>query len=615
MSDMSATINPLKFAQSEYDCVTDHKINDIQQNFKKMNMYLKNFIVAVLFLVCSNFYLLYSASHLVNKQETIEYPNPVNSGSLTLSEPEQEYVYDTLPDLSTSQSKHVVNLIDYGDMNSDYKDNIFNNLDSIIVQEGDLGTARHQITKVNWLFDEADTMLLYTALGEVFALAANGTISAYDTVNGARRLLQSQVGWLEGKISDVIHHGSSYKEMREKGKAYLKTRENKQEEDKIMRQMSELNNELEQLEIEGNDITEQRNKIEELQDMKEQILNERQKIPIMEQKPITEKSLDDFLYNEEIQRIEKEFNEEKLQEINEYRERKIVEIQQVKQEKQDEIMKISTERNETIKQLVEENKDEIIKISIERNETIKQLVEEKEIVIDQFENVMNITKINKKDEFDAIKYDLDSTKYEIEQVREEMIKLLQNENNITKRQYLIDIEQKLIDTTGKISFTQMIIDENKISEYDKRPIDKRLIYDREILKNDNVKDIINEIKNKESDQIRNNEESDQIGHYEELETYEESDQIGHNEESDQIGHNEESDQIGHNEELETYEESDQIGHYEESEDYIHNDMTESVGGDIWDSAEEEDILKNCSIINDKHVCVCTNKISRDVYRC
>ena len=137
--------------------------------------------------------------------------------------PSNEMVYPTAPpELSSAPSKHVINLMEFGEMEDEFKDNILNNLDSIIVTDGDIGTSRHQISKVSWLFDDADTMLLYSGLGEIFALASNGTISEYNVANGARRLLQSQSGWLEGKVSDVVHYGSDYADMKEKGKHYLK---------------------------------------------------------------------------------------------------------------------------------------------------------------------------------------------------------------------------------------------------------------------------------------------------------------------------------------------------------------------------------------------------------
>ena len=135
----SISINPLKMTDS-YDINYTESVNDLKSKFKEIKKQMSNFSLAIVFLVCSNFYLLYSASHLVNKSKNnATYPLPDTNqyeqhhGDITLtSEPHSEYVYETIPDLSTSQSKHVVNLVDYSSMDSDYKDSIFNNLDSII---------------------------------------------------------------------------------------------------------------------------------------------------------------------------------------------------------------------------------------------------------------------------------------------------------------------------------------------------------------------------------------------------------------------------------------------------------------------------------------------------
>jgi hypothetical protein len=515
----SISINPLKMTDS-FDYNYTESINDLKTRFKEFKKQISHLSLAIVFLVCSNFYLLYSASHLVNNSKSyrISYPLPdknYNEGSVTLSgvEPHSEYVYETIPDLSTSQSKHVVNLVDYSSMDSDYKDSIFNNLDSIIVQDGDLGTSRHQITKVNWLFDESDTMLLYTALGEIFALAANGTISAYNTANGARHLLQSQVGWLEGKISDVIHHGSSYKEMRDQGKAYMKTRENKRREGEILRKMTEENNRLVNAEQKGEDITVYRQIIENLQDKRELVLNEREYIPIMDQKPIKEKTVKEFLQEQEVARITSEIEEIKVAELDQFKKQKEAEVEQIKVEK------------EAIEAVVDQKEAEVEQIKVEK---------------EAIEIMLNSTKIENQEDMDSIKYDLDMTKADIEYIRDSIIQLVDSESDSLKKTQMEEIKQQLLNTNGKIAFTQMIIDEQTVSTYDKRPFD--------------------------------------IRHH-------------------------------GNEEIHQYFENEEQSHVHASQEHV------TIGGNIWEIEKENNISKFCSQINNELTCVCTNEISRDIYRC
>lgn len=544
-----SVINPMNISNSE-DYFRVDKITDLSNNFREMKKYVQHLFIAVIFLVCSNFYLLYSASHLVKSTDN-EDPysfSPAHSSSMTLVEPHEEYVYDTLPDLSTSQSKHVVNLVDYTTMDSDYKDNIFNNLDSIIVQDGDQGTSRHQITKVNWLFDEADTMLLYTALGEVFALAANGTISAYDTVNGARRLLQSQVGWLEGKITDVIHHGTSYKQMRDEGKAYMKTRENKQEEEKLLREMTELNDSLERAELEGENITQYREKIEKLQDKREEVLKKRNQIPIMEQKPMKEKNVDEFLREQEIERIEKEYQEEKLQEITEFRTRKEEEVRAIKEEK---------------KQIMDN-------FAREKNETVAALIEDKKMVMDTFMYALNSTRISKHEELKAIRYDLEETKSEIDQAKQQLMELIERETNATIKEKMMTIKDNLVDTTGKITFTQLSIDEDSVAEYDRRPESDRMYYDHEIVNSKSIEEI--------EDRVRP--EGDRMYHEEDIIANED------------------------------YIASAELNSTANEEHIASEDDREK-----WVEESIENIVKSCSTFREQIMCVCTDKLTREIYRC
>jgi len=554
------TSNPLRKSEEEFFAGND--LNEISRNFKMMKLYLKPIVVSLAFIVCSNFYLLYSASHLIRANtmnSQITYPIPEQS--ITGSETENEYVYESLPDLSTSQSKHVVNLVDYADMDAEFKDNIFNNLDSIIVQDGEIGTSRHQITKVNWMFDEADTMLLYTALGEVFALAANGTISAYDTVNGARKLLQSQIGWLEGKISDVIHHGSSYKEMRERGKAYMKTRENRKEEIRLSREISEINDNLIQAELLGKDVTEYREKIEEIQDQKEIILKEKEKINIVEQKPLQEKSLDEFMREQEIERIEKSFEDTKLKEINEFRSRKEEELENYK------------------------NKS---------NETLNVLRDEKNILIYSYSHVLNATRISKDEELKTIKYDLGIAKAELDVARMSISNIIETEHNETKLSALLDIEKKLQDTTLNIAFTQLTIEDGSVSEFDQRPIKDRVQYNKDIINVQDPREIENIYKSEE-----------ERTHPDEEEEHAHPDEEGEHAHPDEEGEHTHPDEEGEH------------THPDEEGEHSHPDEEGESDNERyeWTEVENENIVKNCSTHYSKEVCICTDKLTNEIYRC
>ena len=141
------------------------------------------------------------------------------------------------PDVSISDSQHVLNLVEFESMTDEDKDDIFNNLESIVVTDGDIGSSRHQINKVTWSFDEDDSMILYSGSGDIFMLSNNGTISSYDDISGARRLLSIEAGWLEGKMKDVVRRGDEYKRMTKEGKPYLKTR-------KLTRELISVNNEM-----------------------------------------------------------------------------------------------------------------------------------------------------------------------------------------------------------------------------------------------------------------------------------------------------------------------------------------------------------------------------------
>ena len=515
-------MNPIK-SQNEF--FTESGNLNIISEFKKLKRNFLNVAIVISLLICTNFYTLYMCSKIFNSVNNKDNEKKYIITKCTRIEPkytpdDDDMLYTESPNLNTANSKQVVNLLDFQEMNDETKDNIFNNIDSIIVTDGDEGTSRHQISKVNWLFDEADTMLLYTALGEVFALASNGTISTYNTVNGARRLLQTNLGWLEGKISDVLHHGPGYKDMIERGKDYMKTREKKIEVTKITKDLVDINDKIIEAEVSGESTIKLTKQLEILQIEKEIVQAEKDKIPIVVQKPIEEQSLDMFMQQKEIERLEKQFDETKADEVIQYRD-----------------------------EMREEN-DKAIRILVaDKYEVIREL---------------NETKYIKSEEMDAIKYELDKTKSEIEDAQIVLDQLIKYENNVTKIERMEEVSNKLSDTNGKLSFTQLKIEEDLISMYDTRLIEEN--------------EIIEEQADRENEIIEEKTDRNEI-----LE-----------EQTDR-----------ENEILE--EQTDRENEREETQ--------LEFGEKEWTTEISENISKSCSIIKEKHICVCTDKETRDVYRC
>ena len=401
--------------------------------------------------------------------------NNNNSTPLITDFPETEMVYPTAqPELSSAPSKHVINLMEFGGMEDEFKDNILNNLDSIIVTDGDIGTSRHQISKVSWLFDDADTMLLYSSLGEIFALASNGTISEYSVANGARRLLQSQTGWLEGKVSDVVHYGSEYADMKQQGKHYLKTRDNKRKLSKANDEFISLNDRIEEAESKGEDTKELTEKLEKVRETKEVFEVERSRIPIVQQRPVERKTVDDELRAQEIERMEKEFEETKAEEVIKYREEVTAQKEVIRQELDSiriqlnethhDKIKMEEELVETIREKIdiEENLATVTQDKIDIEVEIEQVRTQKQSIIQE----LNTTRETKGHEMESIKLDLDTTKAEIEEARQTLATLIETEEDPDKIQIFNEMNIKLQDTSGKLSFTQIQIEEDTIREYD-----------------------------------------------------------------------------------------------------------------------------------------------------
>ena len=122
----------------------------------------------------------------------------------------------------------------------------------------------------------------------------------------------------------------------------------------------------------------------------------------------------------------------------------------------------------------------------------------------------------------------------------------ENKVPIIKKGNMMQIKQKLLDTNGKIAFTQLQIEEKNVAMYDRRPMEKRADFSR----------------------------------YEEPE--------GIEGESDFSGN------------FEMPSRSDSV----------------TTGGDSWGFEEEsQDVSKFCSTVNSVNTCVCSNTVSRDVYRC
>ena len=321
-------------------------------------------------------------------------------------------------------------------------------------------------------------------------------------MNGSRRILQTNLGWLEGKISDVIHHGSGYKDMIQKGKDYMKMRKNKSEVAKVTKEIVEINNKIVQAEEAGETVTELSKELEILQNKKEEIQSEKDAIPIVIQKPIEEQTLDMFMQQQEIDRLEKQYHQTKAEEVIKYRD------------------EITEEKYEAIR-LIEED----------RYETIREL---------------NETKLLKSEEMDAIKYELDLTKAEIEEAQVAINRLINIEENVTKIEQMTYVMNSLQDTKGKISFTQVQIMEDEVSMYDSRPMEMRAPHSEE----------------------------DVPVEYEKLEEREEREE--------------------HNIDEITYQE--------------HQEPT-------WSEEVIEDITKSCSKVRDEDICVCSNKVTREVYKC
>lgn len=517
MTDM--TSNPLKSDFHQYEFSSDL-------------MYIKQKITSLsrmcLFLIFSNIIMLGLNTHIsfrnnVSEEKPVEY-KPLQYEEITL--------YDE-PEVNLADSKHVLNLMEFDDMDDYNKDNIFNNLDSIIVSDGDDGSTRHQISKVNWLFDEADTMLIYTMLGEVFALASNGTISEYNTMNNGRRLLQKKEGaWLEGRISDVVHHGTDYSDMIKIGKPYLRTREKKRKLIKVENDIREINEQKVRTDLPPEKVEELNQRKEQLMKEKEDVVKEKEEIPIVHQKPIEEVTLDSFMLEREVERLEKQYEETKL--------------------------------------------DEVVKF---KDEVDKQ----------------------REEELIAIKEELDTTRIEIEEAKETMDSLIELEDDETKKEQMMRIKESLDDTNGKISFTQLSIQEDKVRELPAVE-DKR----RHVLPEKPVNEIREQMTDEElreryemmsDEELRNRYE---MNKEENIESYEES------RDHYEMMTNEE---LRDHYEMMTNEEL--RDHYE----MITNEEIRIPEEERWQSEEIEDISRTCRHVRREEVCVCTNKLTREVTRC
>ena len=398
MSDFS--VNPIKLSIPNENNI-ENQLNYISKKIKSTKYCFCCYFIMHCFFLMWMFFKIDSLTNLsaCNKQDEPVVFTPMTDAI-------------DVPDVSTSNAKHVVNLLDFTQLDDDSKDDIFNNLDSIIVTDDDVGTSRHQISKVSWLFDEADTMLLYSSLGEVFALASNGTIAEYNPVNNARRLLQISNGWLEGKVSDVIHYGNEkYNEMRQTGRQYLKRRNIKKSLRNIDKQLEYVSKNvlLNNTDISDNEQTEFLAKMVELEDQKNDMINEASTLPNLKQNPIESKTLEDFVKEQEIKTIAEQIEQEKYMEIKEF------------------------------KNKIEEEKEEVLKM-------------------------LNNTETVKEEEMDIIKSDIDTTKIYIKEARELLQTLLLNETDLVKREKLISIKEQLIDSSGKLSLTQLQINEQNIDD-------------------------------------------------------------------------------------------------------------------------------------------------------
>ena len=77
-----------------------------------------------------------------------------------------------------------------------------------------------------------------------------------------------------------------------------------------------------------------------------------------------------------------------------------------------------------------------------------------------------MTRETKGHEMESIKMDLDTTKAEIEEARQILTTLIQSEEDPAKLQVFTEMNTKLQDTSGKLSFTQIKIEEDSIREYE-----------------------------------------------------------------------------------------------------------------------------------------------------
>ena len=132
------------------------------------------------------------------------------------------------------------------------------------------------------------------------------------------------------------------------------------------------------------------------------------------------------MQQQEIERLEKQFDETKAEDVMKYRN------------------EINDEKEKAIRIAQEEKQQAINSVQ----DTIKEL---------------NETKLIKDEDMDAIKYELDITKTEIEEARVAINKLMNNEENSTKIIQMNNIINSLQNTKGKISFTQIQIIENEIT--------------------------------------------------------------------------------------------------------------------------------------------------------
>ena len=128
----SFSVNPLKINVENEKC-SENQLSYILTKIQKTKyIILTTYFMNMLFVLWCIFKLnSLSTSNCEQKQHTY---TPI--------------IDDTeIPDISTSNAKHVVNLLDFENMEETSKDDILNNIDSIIVTDSDVGATRHQISK------------------------------------------------------------------------------------------------------------------------------------------------------------------------------------------------------------------------------------------------------------------------------------------------------------------------------------------------------------------------------------------------------------------------------------------------------------------------------------